>query len=366
MKAEVADDTGCYVIAGLPSTDLQRLTALQANRLLDSGAAPALNELARLAALCCEAPIAMIALSNRHGHTVRPRSGSEIDRREHRLAFCAHSIGEPPQVMVVPDARRDSRFAGNPLVTTLPGIVFIAAAPLVAPTGEAIGALCVTDYSQREFTERQHQMLLGLAVQVMEQLELRANLVLLETKVVAQSTFVGQLKREQQELQKQNGTDPLTGLGNRRSFHDRLCLEIGRAECTGTSAALVMLDVDGFKSYNDSFGHPAGDVVLKQLAKLVLQSCRGEDFAARIGGEEFAVLLPGTAYDEAFVFANWLRRRVERQMWPHRPVTISAGVAVAAGGESGLQLEERADIALYRSKRDGRNRVTMSEGYFAV
>jgi diguanylate cyclase (GGDEF)-like protein len=204
-------------------------------------------------------------------------------------------------------------------------------------------------------------MLQALAAQAAQQLELRSNIVMLEAKVASQSRFMDQLKDEQQELQKQNATDPLTGLGNRRSFHDRLSLEIARADCTGSRASLVMFDVDHFKSYNDNFGHPAGDVVLKQLADVVLQSCRGEDFAARVGGEEFAVLLPRTNGEEAFAFAKWLGRRVQRQKWPHRAVTISAGVAVAVRGESGLQLAARADVALYRSKRDGRNRVTLSE-----
>src|SRR6478752_2633521 len=105
-------------------------------------------------------------------------------------------------------------------------------------------------------------MLKGLAAQATGQLELRSNILLLEAKVASQSRFMDQLKNEHQELQKQNATDPLTGLANRRSFHDRLSLEIARAECTGTMASLVMFDVDHFKSYNDSFGHPAGDAVL--------------------------------------------------------------------------------------------------------
>jgi diguanylate cyclase (GGDEF)-like protein len=240
-------------------------------------------------------------------------------------------------------------------------MIFFAGVPLISSAGEVMGALCIADHRVRDLHDLQRQMLQGLAAQAAGQLELRSSIMALEAKVQSQSRFMDQLKNEQQELQKQNATDPLTGLGNRRSFHDRLSLEIARADCSGNSASLVMFDVDHFKSYNDSHGHPAGDAVLKQLADIVLQSCRDEDFAARVGGEEFAVLLPSTTGEEAFAFARWLGRRVQRHNWQHRAVTISAGVAVALRGESGLQLAARADIALYRSKRDGRNRVTMHE-----
>jgi diguanylate cyclase (GGDEF)-like protein len=360
-NADLADDGGCYVVAGLSATRLQRLNALQGHGLIDAAAQRSLNELARLTAMCCEVPIALISLVDRDGMVQTP--GPVINCRDHLLPFCAHAIAPPARVMVIPDARRDARFACNPLVNLPPGMVFFAGAPLIAPKGEVVGALCIVDHMARELSDTQHQMLQGFAAQAAEQLQLRDSITLLEAKVASQSRFMDQLKNEQQELQRQNATDPLTGLGNRRSFHDRVSLEIARAECTGTKASLVMFDVDHFKSYNDSFGHPAGDAVLKQLAEVVLQSCRDEDFAARVGGEEFAVLLPGTTGEEAFAFAKWLGRRVQRQNWAHRPVTISAGVAVAVPGESGLQLAARADVALYRSKRDGRNRVTLSEGF---
>ncbi len=357
----MADDGGCYVVAGLSSHKLQRLTALQAHGVLDAAVEHALNELARLASLSCEVPIALISLLDQGPLSLAP--GSAITCRDHGLPFCAHAIAMPAGIMVVPDARRDARFASNPLVTLPPGVVFFAGVPLIASNGETVGALCIADHKARTLSETHVQLLQGLAAQATEQLELRSSIMVLEAKVASQSRFMDQLKNEQQELQKQNAMDPLTGLGNRRSFHDRVSLEIARAECTGSRASLIMLDVDHFKSYNDNFGHPAGDVVLKQLADVIMQSCRQEDFAARVGGEEFAVLLPETTGEEAFAFAKWLGRRVQRQAWPHRRVTISAGVAVAGHGESGPQLAARADVALYRSKRDGRNRATLSEGF---
>jgi diguanylate cyclase (GGDEF)-like protein len=360
-EAEVAEGGNCYVVAGLSSHRLQRLTALQSHGLLDPTAQHGLNEFARLAALCCDAPIAVISLVG--SGTLVQAPGSAISCRDHMLPFCAHAIAPPARVTVIPDARNDARFACNPLVTLPPGLVFFAGAPLMGSNGVAVGALCIADHRVRDLSAAQHQMLQSLAAQAIEQLELRSSIVMLEAKVLSQSRFLYQLKNEQQELQRQNATDPLTGLGNRRSFYDRVSLEIARAECTDTNASLIMLDVDHFKSYNDSFGHPAGDAVLRQLADVILQSCRKEDFAARVGGEEFAVLLPEATGERAVAFARWLGRRVMRQKWQHRPITISSGVAVAMEGESGLQLATRADAALYCSKRDGRNRVTLSQGF---
>ncbi len=156
-----------------------------------------------------------------------------------------------------------------------------------------------------------------------------------------QTRYVDQLERQQHELEQENAIDPLTGLGSRRAFEERLHVELWRRDSMGSSVALMILDVDFFKRYND---------------------CRAYDFAARVGGEEFAVILPGTTRESAFVIAERMRRSVHREVWPNRPVTISAGVAFASVGQGGAaQLMEDADIALYRSKRDGRNRVTLAD-----
>jgi diguanylate cyclase (GGDEF)-like protein len=359
-NAEAAAYGGdCYVVAGQWSSRLLGLNALQSHGMLDHPTQQVLNELARLAALSCDVPVSLISLLDRGTMTQTRASG--VPCRDHRLPLCAHSIARSGDIMVIPDARRDARFACNPMVTLPPSAAFFAGVPLLSPAGETVGALCIADRRVRKLSEIQIGMLQGLAAQAMQHLELRSSILVLEAKAASQSRYLDQLKNEHQELQKQNATDPLTSLGNRRSFHDRLSLEIARAECTGSMASLIMFDVDHFKSYNDSFGHPAGDLVLKQLADLITQSCRKEDFAARVGGEEFAVLLPGTTGTEAMAFARWLCRRVQRQSWPHRAVTISAGVAVAMREESGMQLAARADVALYCSKRDGRNRVTLQD-----
>jgi len=346
--------------AALPANEEQRLKSLHSYGILDTASEQAFDDLAGLAALACEVPIALISLVDRDRQWFKSHIGIDLAGTPRDISFCAHAILTPGKVMEVNDAREDERFRYNPLVVGDPNIVFYAGAPLVAPTGEAIGTLCIMDNKPRHLTDMQRRLLAGLAAQAVTQLELRRNVLTLEAAMDSQARYVNQLEREHQELEQESATDVLTSLGNRRAFEERLATELAKGSVNGGVTGLMILDVDFFKRYNDSFGHPAGDQVLKLLAGLMKQACRSYDFPARVGGEEFAVVLPGTTRESAFVVAERLRRSVQRAVWPNRPVTISIGVALAAKGESASSLLERADVALYHSKRDGRNRVTVA------
>lgn len=157
--------------------------------------------------------------------------------------------------------------------------------------------------------------------------------------------------------------DPLTGLNNRLVFQQRLADEFQRTRRYQVPLSLILIDVDRFKSYNDSFGHPAGDAVLTQVARLLRLSARSIDVVARIGGEEFAVLLPNTTLDGAIQLAERFRQSIESAEWTHRPVTISVGVAAASTSMmDSTALVSSADAALYRAKQLGRNRVAYHGG----
>lgn len=166
------------------------------------------------------------------------------------------------------------------------------------------------------------------------------------------------LRETMERMEAQSLQDSLTGLGNHRAFLERL----GEAERAfgrdDSPSALLFFDVDSFKSFNDSFGHPAGDEVLRQVASLFKHEIRPGDLAARYGGEEFAVLLRGADESEAMQCAERLRRAVQEACWPLRDVTFSGGVACFSkemfDGQSVLQL---ADNALYHAKKSGKNRV---------
>ena len=153
-------------------------------------------------------------------------------------------------------------------------------------------------------------------------------------------------------------TDGLTGLRNSRHLRKALPAAFSMAARTQRPLSVIMLDVDFFKAYNDAFGHPAGDEVLRRLGAILCRMTRAHDLAARYGGEEFAVLLPATDTEAARVFAERVRAAIATTPWPLRPVTASLGVATSRTGVSdGEALLAQADDALYRAKRAGRNRV---------
>ena len=175
-----------------------------------------------------------------------------------------------------------------------------------------------------------------------------------------------ELERKRDELTVTNAllieqatTDGLTSLANRRHFFEVLEGGVSVAARHGQSLSLVMLDVDAFKSFNDRFGHPAGDEVLRTVADILRSIVRESDIVARYGGEEFVALLPSTDRDLAVTVAERLREGIEQWSWNQRSITVSLGIATLRRETTGPQaLVEQADRALYHSKRRGRNRTT--------
>ncbi len=167
------------------------------------------------------------------------------------------------------------------------------------------------------------------------------------------------------KLYEESITDGLTGLYIHKYFQARLEEELKRIKRYGGKLALVMFDIDHFKSFNDTYGHQQGDIVLKYVAKILKNTVRQDvDVPCRYGGEEFAVIMPNTDHEGAAIFAERLRKNVEQYEFPGQEfpvkVTISLGVAVALDdAKERLELIKKADIALYYSKENGRNQVTL-------
>lgn len=181
--------------------------------------------------------------------------------------------------------------------------------------------------------------------------------------MVAERT--AELEASNAKLAALSSTDGLTGINNRRGFDNALEAEWRRGARNGYPVALAMLDVDHFKSYNDHYGHQAGDQCLRAVAGVIAAHARRpSDLVARYGGEEFALLAPATSVAEAHELASALCLALEQLALPHAKspygvVTISIGVASLMPDESGgpEQLIEQADRAMYRAKTDGRNRA---------
>jgi diguanylate cyclase (GGDEF)-like protein len=171
----------------------------------------------------------------------------------------------------------------------------------------------------------------------------------------------------QETLRAQAIRDPLTGLFNRRFMEESLELEIHRATRNDRPLGMIMIDLDHFKYFNDTFGHEAGDILLNQIGVLLQTNIRGEDIACRYGGEEFMLILPegnslATRQRADFYTDAIQNLEIDFKGISLGRITASMGVAIFPNhGRTAQALIEAADKALYRSKNDGRNRVTMAE-----
>ncbi len=166
------------------------------------------------------------------------------------------------------------------------------------------------------------------------------------------------LRRKNEELERLSVTDGLTGLFNRRRLMETLTDEARRSQRLNHTFAVLMVDVDHFKKYNDSFGHQAGDTVLTKVAGLLREATREVDFVARYGGEEFLILLPETGMGEALDIAERIRTRIAAEVFHGRHMTVSIGVAeFPLHGDGAEKVVGAADEALYEAKREGRDKV---------
>jgi diguanylate cyclase (GGDEF)-like protein len=171
-----------------------------------------------------------------------------------------------------------------------------------------------------------------------------------------------QLEHKAKELHQLATTDPLTGLLNRRELQNFANRTISQAARDGSNFTMLSLDIDNFKQVNDTYGHPVGDKVIRRIAKLISEDRREHDLVARIGGEEFVILLPGINEESAFNVAEKLRKKVESQVKDNLKVTVSVGISMS-GSISDNHFEKLlalSDQALYESKNNGKNRTTVA------
>jgi diguanylate cyclase (GGDEF)-like protein len=244
----------------------------------------------------------------------------------------------------IEDAER-AALAGAKLSEASSGDQFIAAAPLGPGEGETTPRGIITVARRgRAIDEADREVLLSLA---------------------AQTTLALENVDLHFQVQRQAVTDELTAVANHRRFQELLATEMDQVRRYRYPVGLIMLDVDNFKQVNDTYGHPQGDVVLREVARVVRESSRETDAPARYGGEEMAVILPHTDLDGAYAIAERVRTAVEAMEIPLSEsrgslrVTASLGVAASTDGDKNALIAS-ADAALYTAKRQGKNRTVSS------
>jgi diguanylate cyclase (GGDEF)-like protein len=324
--------------APLPSDEPRRLAALQSYGVLDSVCETSFDNIVHLAAQLVDVPISLVSLVDSHRQWFKAKVGLDASETPRDWSFCAHAIVGPDEVFVVDDALADRRFVDNPLVTGAPGIRFYAGARLINPEGAALGTLCVIDRAPRTLSDGLRQGLRRLAGTAMTTLELR---------------------RAMNRAQDFARVDFLTGLANRHALIEAIERAIARQGRDAEPFALLFLDLDGFKQVNDRSGHAAGDRVLCEVAVALRASLRGIDIAARIGGDEFAVLLTGAQIDVAGA-AERIRSQIAQHLHDRGwPVTASVGASTFTATPPNADMAlTMADAAMYQAKRAGKNRVS--------
>ncbi|TPG52091.1 GGDEF domain-containing protein [Sphingomonas glacialis] len=317
---------------GLRFDDDARVAALHRLEVLDTAVEEPFEKIMMLVRTVLSVPIVTVTLVDRDRQWFKAKHGIDQSETPRSVSFCTHTI-QQRHPLVVEDALLDSKFADSPLVVGAPHVRSYAGIPLRTPDGYNVGALCAMDTRPRQFSPAEVSILGNFAKIVCDELELR------------------QIAR----------VDYLTGALTRRAFVEQGEREVELARRHGRPSSLVMLDVDHFKRVNDSFGHALGDQVLQQIADIATVALRPNDLFGRLGGEEFALLLPETTGTSAVVVAERLRQRIaERTMTipgvDDLHVTASFGVAeLSASTNSFAAWLESAETMLYAAKTGGRN-----------
>lgn len=323
---------GGEMSASVPTED-GRIEALRAYEILDTADEEAFDRIVRLARTIAEVPIAAVSMVAKDRQWFKAREGLKIRETPLSISFCLHTI-ENNTPFIVEDAKADPGLCTSFYVLNEPYVRFYAGFPLCTGSGYNIGALCVLDTEARALSPNQISALQDLASITIDALELR--------KLAA--------------------CDSLTGCLTRQAFASVTTTELGRARRSDRGLSCIVLDVDHFKSINDTYGHAAGDHVLRTIAGLCRGEMRAHDVLCRYGGEEFVLLLPETDETGAFVLADRIRRAVctHNMLYANCPlhVTLSGGVGSWRPSENEIDPTFiRADAALYRAKVSGRNRV---------
>lgn len=313
-----------------------RLEVLREYDILDTPPESSFDNITRLARLLLATPMASISLIDENRQWLKSRQGIDFAQSPRSTSFCAQAI-ESAGPLVVCDAATDHRFYENPFVVGAPHIRFYAGVPLTTTANANLGTLCVLDTVPRPN---------GVSDEHLDALY-----------------ALGRMTVDALELRRLAAFDSLTDLLTHGAFRHAARNEFERALDDDRPLSCIVLDIDHFKAISDTRGQAIGDAVLRSVAKTLRANIRSRDLLCRIGGEEFALLLPDTTADAAMRCAERIRSSLAntRVTVGGDMLSVTASLGVAAYGLSDPDMATvmaRADQALYQSKAAGRNRVS--------
>lgn len=310
----------------LPAQESSRLEALRSLDILDTSSEERFDRLTRLAQRLFDVPIALVSLIDQNRQWFKSCIGLEVRETPRAISFCGHAILKD-EIFVVPDASKNPVFSDNPLVTEAPFIRFYAGCPLRFVDGSLLGTLCIIDTEPREFSPEDLQSLRDLAE-------------LTERELIAAKLAT---------------LDDLTGLTNRRGFIPVAQNNLDLCLRKGLPVSIAFLDLDKFKQINDEFGHFEGDLALQAFADQMRATFRDSDVYARIGGDEFIVLLPDTTKQVAHQSITRLHKALDaynQQSQRGYEIAFTEGLVTVEkdDGRSITALINHADAAMYKNK----------------
>ena len=328
----------------------------------DASADRQLQFLCRIAGDMLAAPIAIVSLRDKsRQQRLAAGSGLDVDPTSHCSAFCNHVLLGP--ALVVPDTRADARFAENPLVIGPPFIRSFAGVPLVVER-RAVGTLCVFDRKPRRFSSRKLNELCGIASVVASWLTLQKHSRARDQLSKDRSRMLDLLARQKRDIWALANHDTLTGIANRAFFESSLERALETARDHGSALALAVLDIDHLKDANNTYGHRTGDAILVEAAARIRASVCESDFAGRIGGDKFGLILHGVrTTNGAIDLIESVQRRLAGPVAAHGAqlsCAASAGLVMFPDhANDSAELLNNAETALYSAKETARGSLVV-------
>ncbi len=345
---------GILIKPAKPFDEAQRINSLQKLNILDTPLNPVFERITRLTKKMLDVPIVSISLIDTDRQWFKSEQGLNVCQTERDISFCGHAILQD-DIMIIPDALQDQRFHDNPLVLGTPYIRFYAGCPIHSQDGYKIGTLCVIGTKPRNLANDEIETLQDMAALVEQQLHSQQ-----------QTQYQSKIMQELNQAKRDKLIDALTRIWNRDGIVMNFREHNDLAKINKNYLALTMIDIDNFKHVNDTYGHNAGDQVLREVTKRIVMVMNEKDVLGRWGGEEFLGIIAMQCDNPELcmeVFEN-ARKNICAEPVVFNgisiPITASFGITVSKNLDDDLvEIVAKADHALYEAKNSGKNKCVL-------